>query len=248
MHFNFIFLVLGLLAVVHAAPLDVTQNKDIGSHLSSRTQPFDPSTSLSHLVSREPNGKVIVAFIRNSGNNPQGLAPPHHPPVPQRVEDRVADYFHEKFPKMQCDVQYEEGTVYMLENVLDTFQIRWRWGNSKKWKGVEIGGAAGKKLTRNEKETFEISMYNKLNVLRTQEVAFLMSLRSVTTVKHSCLEGHHPSSSIPPWTTNSFRGSARVHSYYFFQVWGYSYRRTKFRRLTEKLETEARNISGAATF
>ncbi|KAJ4492179.1 hypothetical protein C8J55DRAFT_254789 [Lentinula edodes] len=146
MHFNFIFLVLGLLAVVHAAPLDVTQNKDIGSHLSSRTQPFGPSTPLSRVSRVQPNGKIIVAFIRNSGNNAQGFAPPHHPPVPQRVEERVADYFHETFPKMQCDIQYEEGTVYILENVSDTFQIRWRWENVKRWQGVEIGDATRKEL------------------------------------------------------------------------------------------------------
>ncbi|KAJ3856414.1 hypothetical protein EV368DRAFT_61704 [Lentinula lateritia] len=134
MHFNFISLVLGLFAVVYAAPLDVNHNKDIGSQLSSRNQPFDP------------NGKVIVAFNQNSGNNSQGLAPPHHPPVPQQVETRVADYFRETFSDMQCDIRYEAGTVYMLENELAIFQIRWRWDNSMYWQGVEIGGATKKEL------------------------------------------------------------------------------------------------------
>ncbi|KAJ3789709.1 hypothetical protein GGU10DRAFT_342671 [Lentinula aff. detonsa] len=128
------YLLLGLIAVVRAAPLADAPGSSLdteapGSHLESRGRPKWISPR------NEPNGRAVVKFL---DSDEEGRVASHEPLVPQQIQTHVEDYFREKFPHIQCDVRF--ASDYKLRDTDGHFTILYNWeGQGGLWNEVMLG-------------------------------------------------------------------------------------------------------------
>ncbi|KAJ3933263.1 MAG: hypothetical protein NXY57DRAFT_960098 [Lentinula lateritia] len=159
---HIVFLLLGLLATVHAAPLETTYkepNDAVESevHLSMR-DPFHgvlsgsiPSAGINDGSPKDTKrfGKldtennpwntkyeaIITAFHTNgSPRVPPGLKTRLDPAVPTQIRKRVEQYFQHQFPMWRTAVSFAKDLYYDSKDFEGSFSILYKWkGEDHTW-------------------------------------------------------------------------------------------------------------------
>ncbi|KAJ4475551.1 hypothetical protein J3R30DRAFT_565826 [Lentinula aciculospora] len=155
--FSLAYLFLGLLSVVHTAPLVSRNDRLESTHLymrgaeQSHTMPGafssedDSHKAISHkAISHKAisHKAIITAFYSVNAREPRlsrfppGLPTSNHDRVPNKIKRRVHEFFKDRFKLLATEVEFGEDAVYAMD-ADDPFQMDVTWkGSGKKWRAV----------------------------------------------------------------------------------------------------------------
>ncbi|KAJ3995707.1 hypothetical protein F5050DRAFT_1765059 [Lentinula boryana] len=160
MRFFFAYLLLGIIAVVYARPLnDPRRDLIIESrthwYVRSQGDPLDNANGVNghangvngqvNVVNGHTNGVqqpsdahraerafvVHVRFIGDAGESERGR-PVNNPPVPMRIQQRLEAYFLRVYHS-HCEVRFASRTAYMLQDVEAAFTFQYQWEGMSGW-------------------------------------------------------------------------------------------------------------------
>ncbi|KAJ3791209.1 hypothetical protein GGU10DRAFT_338170 [Lentinula aff. detonsa] len=146
MRFFFAYLLLGIIAVVYARPLNDPRRDLI---IESRTHWYVRSQGDTNAKANGVNGhangvnghtngvqalqaeRPFIVLIGDAGDIVRGRSITD-PPVPRRIQERLEAYFLRDH-YFQCDIRFTRGTAYMLQDVEAAFTFQYQWHGMPEW-------------------------------------------------------------------------------------------------------------------